>query len=200
MENRTITSLVSEARAVANDVEKSFAGLSPQQLNWKPQPEQWSAGQCLDHLFTSTGSYFPTFEMILNGKKRATLWERIPILPGVFGKLLIKSLSPQSTRKLQAPKAFRPASSDIDAGIVEDFVAQIGRLIETMTASASLEVDRIIITSPAMSLVTCSLLDAYRIILIHDQRHILQAQRVMQLTDFPAQAKRKVNQFKPTVL
>jgi hypothetical protein len=44
---------------------------------------------------------------------------------------------------------------------------------------------KIIITSPVASFVTYSLLDGYKIIVAHEQRHFAQAKRVMQLSEFP---------------
>src|SRR5690349_22668071 len=48
----------------------------------------------------------------------SSIWQKLPLLPGVWGKLLIKSLDPATTRKLKAPKRFEPSESDIRATIV----------------------------------------------------------------------------------
>src|SRR2546430_5159254 len=82
-----ITNLLSQAPMIADEVKQSFGCLSPQQLNWKLHPEQWSVGQCLHHLVTANEAYFPTFEKILKGEKKATLWERMPFLPSLFGSI-----------------------------------------------------------------------------------------------------------------
>jgi DinB superfamily len=179
------TTFIKEATAVADKVNQSFSHLSPVQLNWKPNTEQWSVGQCLDHLITTNTSYFPAFGKIIAGEHKATAWERVPLLPSLFGKVLIRSLEPTSTRKLKAPEIFRPASSKLSATIVENFLTQQARLIEFIKASEGLNIERIIMTSPASSFVTYSLADAYRIILVHERRHVLQAQRVIKSDGFP---------------
>jgi hypothetical protein len=48
-------------------------------------------------------------------------------------------------------------------------------------------VEKIVVTSPAVSagFVTYSLLDAYRIIVVHEQRHFQQAKRVTDERGFP---------------
>jgi hypothetical protein len=183
--NSSVNDFIKEAAVIADEVKQSFGHLSHTQLNWKPNPEAWSIGQCLHHLITSNNSYFLIFENIIRGDKRATLWERLPLLPSLFGKVLIKSLSSESTRKLKAPQVFRPTSSDVDAKIVGEFAHQQHRLMEYLKASERLEIRRIIMTSPASSFVTYSLRDAYQIILVHERRHLLQAQRVMKADDFP---------------
>jgi hypothetical protein len=107
------------------------------------------------------------------------------VLPGLAGKLLIKSLDPASTRKLKAPKNFEPAQSEISASIIDDFIAQQQKVIEGMKSTSHLDLEKIVITSPALSAITYSLMDAYRIIVVHEQRHFQQAKRVAAESSFP---------------
>jgi len=184
--NAELETLIRDAGTIAAEARSSFGNLSAQQLNWKPSAERWSIAQCFDHLITSNKGYFPILESLLNRKKKTTFWERMPLLPGLAGKLLIKSLDPASTRKLKAPKSFEPAKSDISETIIEDFVTQQRKLIEGMKATAHLNLERIVITSPALSVMTYSLMDAYRIIVVHERRHLQQAKRVAEVSGFPA--------------
>src|SRR5690349_2440679 len=128
--NAELDRLIRDAAAIAADVRASFGSLSSVQLNWKPSAERWSIAQCFDHLITSNKGYLPIIESVRAGTKQTRFVERLPVLPGLAGKLLIKSLDPASTRKLKAPKNFQPAQSDISASIIDDFVAQQEQLIE----------------------------------------------------------------------
>ena len=183
--NEQLDLLIENARTIAVDARSSFGQMSAAQLNWKPAAERWSVGQCFDHLINSNKGYLPIIDSVRKGTKKTTFWERLPMLPGLAGKLLIKSLDPASARKLKAPKNFKPAQSDISARIVDDFLAQQNEVIEGMKATGHLDLNRIIITSPAASFVAYSLLDAYRIIVVHEQRHLQQAKRVAAETAFP---------------
>src|SRR5215213_5081065 len=109
--------LISEANTLAANAKATFGQLTVSQLNWKPSAERWSVAQCFDHLLTSNRGYFPVFENVLAGKKQ-TFWESMPVLPGLAGKLLIRSLEPSSTRKLKAPKKFQPAQSEISGSVI----------------------------------------------------------------------------------
>jgi hypothetical protein len=110
------------------------------------------------------------------------------VWPGLAGKLLNKSLDPASTRKLKAPKNFQPALSDISATIIDDFVAQQEHVIEGMRSTSHLDLEQIVITSPALSFVAYSLMDGYRIIVTHEKRHLQQARRVAEQFAFPESA------------
>ena len=171
-----LNTLITSADKIANDAKATFGGLSVSQLNWKPAPERWSVAQCFDHLIGTNKGYFPVIEEVLAGKKRS-FWESMPVLPGLAGRLLIKSLDPSSTRKIKAPKRFQPAQSNIAGSIIDDFVGQQGRIVEKMKATEHLDLEKIVITSPVSAAITYSLIDAYRVIVVHEQRHFEQAQR-----------------------
>ncbi|HKP12776.1 MAG TPA: DinB family protein [Blastocatellia bacterium] len=181
-----LSELVAAANAITDETGASFGGFTAQQLNWKPGAEQWSVAQCLDHLVTANTAYFPTFEKVLSGeKKKNTFWESLPWLPGFWGRQLVKAVAPQSARKLKAPKMFRPPSSGVDGDIVRRFIDQQDQVIRYMKATEGLDLERITIPSPITALITYSLMDAYRIIINHERRHLLQARRVAEMDGFP---------------
>ena len=179
------TSLIAAINHVATEAGTTFGQLTPAQLNWKPSAERWSVAQCFDHLLTSNKGYLPIIDSVLAGKK-PTFKERIPLLPGIWGSLLIKSLDPATVRKLKAPKKFEPAQSDISATVIDDFIAQQTTIVEKMKATKHLDLEKIVITSPAVSAVTYSLMDAYRVIAVHEARHFQQARRVTEEAAFPS--------------
>lgn len=180
-----LANLIAAANNIANETKSTFGNLTPLQLNWKPSADRWSVAQCFDHLLTSHEGYLPIIDNVLAGKKR-TVWERMPLLPGLAGKMLIKSLDPANTRKMKARKAFTPAQSDIKASVINDFVDQQGKIVEKMKATDHLDLEKIVITSPVLAVITYSLMDAYRVIVVHCQRHFQQAKRVMDESGFPA--------------
>ena len=178
--------LIGSVRTIAEDARTSFGSLSAEQLNWKPSAERWSVAQCFDHLLVSNQGYLPIIESVRNGTKKTRFVERLPVLPGLAGKLLIKSLDPVTGRKLKAPKNFEPAQSNIRPGVIDDFVAQQDQVIEGMKSTSHLDLEKIKITSPALSFVAYSLMDAYRVIVVHEQRHLQQAKRVTAEPAFPS--------------
>ncbi len=176
--------VIAAANNIANDARTTFGHLTSSQLNWKPSPERWSVAQCFDHLLASNRGYLPIIDNVLAGYKR-TFWQSMPVLPGLMGKLLIKAMDPKSTRKVKAPKRFQPAQSDISGSIISDFIDLQKHLVDKMKSTEHLNLEKIVITSPAAAFVTYSLMDAYRFILVHEQRHFQQAKRVTEEPGFP---------------
>lgn len=181
----TLPQIFDEAEAIARDAQSTFGHLNAEQLNWKPGAEQWSVAQCLDHLIAINSEYFPTFGQTINGSKQTTFIQRLPFLPSLFGRLMVKALGPDSKQKFKAPPAAIPSASALDPGIVGRFVAHQQEVILKMKAIEKFNPASIIITSPFAGFITYSLLDACRIIVVHERRHFAQAERVMANESFP---------------
>jgi DinB family protein len=184
-QNLTLPQIYDETEAIAADAKTLFGHLNPEQLNWKPAADSWSVAQCLDHLITSNVGYDPVFDRILKGEYRKAFLHRIPFLPAFFGRTLIKATSPDSQRKYKAPDSAQPSSSAIDPQIVEHFVANHREMLAKMKSVENRDPAKIIVTSPFLSVVVYSMLDAFRLIVAHDRRHFAQAQRVTQAAGFP---------------
>ena len=194
LEQSDLSAVVAEGRLVADEAHRVFGQLSAEQINWKPSGEEWSIGQCFDHLIISNRSLLTIIEAIRQGTRRRRAWEHVPLLPRLFGKLLIRTLRPDSGRKAKAPRALHPSSSQIPPGIIASFVAQQHRLLQLMEGTRGLELERITITSPVVRLLTYSLMDAYRLVVVHEQNHFVQASRLLQWPGFPLPAIAKQRQ------
>ena len=184
-QNLTLSQIFDEAEAIAGDAKTLFGRLNSQQLNWKPSADSWSVAQCLDHLITINREYYPIFDRIVSGEHRKAFLSRLPFLPAVFGRMMVKVLSPNSHQKLKAPRAAQPSSSSIDPQIVERFVAQQSETLAKMRSLENRDPAKTIITSPFASVVVYSLLDTFRLMVAHERRHFAQAQRVMETDGFP---------------
>lgn len=185
LQDADLSTVLVEGRLVADETKRAFSRLSAEQANWKPSEAEWSIGQCFEHLIITNRGYFPTIEEIREGRRRRRAWERMPLLPRFLGRFLIRTLRADSGRKVKARPAFYPSSSQIAPGIIASFLEQQDRLLRLMEATHGLDLNSITITSPVSRLITYSLMDAYRIIVVHEQNHFVQARRVMESRGFP---------------
>ena len=81
----SISEIVDAAATVADETKQTFGGLSKEQLNWKPAAERWSVAQCFAHLITSNSGYLPIIDSVVKGEKQSSVWQKLPVLPGVWG-------------------------------------------------------------------------------------------------------------------
>lgn len=158
----------------------AFSDLSLEELNWKANPDYWSIGQVIDHLITTNQQYHPIFDQVLEGSYKSRLYERLPLLPALFGKMILNSVQPQTSRKTKTVPVFEPSTSDIPFDILVRFQSSQEVLGGYLTRLAELPLSSIIITSPASKIVIYSLSSALEIIVAHEQRHYLQAQNILQ--------------------
>lgn len=177
--------MISRTRAAGEKVNMEFSGISPGQLNWKPSPDRWSIGQCLDHLLVSDCLYFPALKKIAAGNIEMSFWEKWSPFAGLFGKMLLHQVQENGKKKVKAPGVFLPAESNIDPGIMERFSKHLDTLTGYLVDCRNMDIDRIHISSPVSKMVTYSLRHAFMILTEHLHRHINQSIRVKRDPGFP---------------
>jgi hypothetical protein len=170
---------------IARETKATFGGFDGRELNWRPDAAQWSVAQCFEHLVTANRLMFQAAEDALSDARPRTIWQRLPVLPGVLGRMMIRSQAPNSARKFTAPSQAQPATSDIAADIIQRFVEQHRDAAARVQALDERDAARTIMTSPFIRVVTYSVLDGWRLVVAHDRRHFEQARRIMLSPRFP---------------
>lgn len=173
---------------VVRETQAAFGGLEDRQLNWRPDAGQWSVGQCFEHLLTVNRLILQASTSALDVSRPRTIWERMPVLPGVLGRMLIRSQAPESARKYTAPSSARPAASDIAGDIIGRFMEHQRDSAAWLHSLGEQDAIRAIMTSPFIRVVTYSVMDGWRLMLAHDRRHFEQARRVLTSPGFPISA------------
>jgi hypothetical protein len=169
----------------SSTVNSLFAGLSAAQLNWKPSPEKWSIAQCIDHLNVYDRLYLIRFRRILiSGRKN--LLSRDHYKPSLLGNYFIRQVDPrQSSQTFTAPAVFQPGQSDVPTGVLSEFTRLQHLLWEMLEKAKRYDLKRNKVPTPVTELVRLRIGDAFIVVVRHDQRHILQAQRVLDHENFP---------------
>jgi DinB superfamily len=153
--------------------------LTPQQLNWKPGPDLWSVGQCLEHLCVASDVYLPAISNALANRQLGVTQE---ITPGWFGRWFIRNYiepSPQ-TRRASAPKKTTPGTQ-IDATILQRFLTSNDRAREVTRQAAPYDVNRIRFRNPFIPGLRFTVGTGLEILSRHQRRHLLQAERIQAL-------------------
>jgi hypothetical protein len=179
--------LSNDLKATSDDTRDTFGHLSTEQLNWKPSPESWSVGQCFDHLVVAHEELLSRIERRVRDGEKPAFFEKIPFLPKLFGSVVVKAVSPETARKIKNPAIFDPAKSGVAPDVIEKFLANQEKVAASITASENIDVEKTIMTSPVAVFVTYSVLDGYRVIVRHGERHLAQAKRVMETEGFPGE-------------
>ena len=179
--------LLDEVDAVDQRAATLARTLSTEQLNWKPSEREWSIGQCLDHLCVANDVYLPPIASSLTGQPAGAVPE---IAPGWFGRWFIRNYIEPSpaTKRANAPKAIVPASQ-VDGSVLERFLSGNQKMRELVRRAANHDVNRIRFVNPFISVIRFSVGTGLEIIVRHQRRHLLQAERVKARAGFPEPAR-----------
>jgi len=181
-----LETIVFEAEKNNDAARNVTADLTEAQLNWKPSPEQWSVAQCLEHLAAATRGFDPYFAAALQRAKSKPLTADPPIYkPTKMGNWLARHVAPDSPRKLRSPKRFRPADASAIQGSLQMFLDEQQKFIDFVRECQGIDYNKTRLRSPVTPLVRYSLADAFVITVLHAQRHLAQARRVRETSEFP---------------
>lgn len=180
-----IENTIAEFDKVTAEAKSLFGNLSTDQLNWKPSAEKWSIAQCLDHLIVSNSTYYPQFDEVASGKHKNSFYQNIKFISKFFGDYLIKETGAVVAKPMQSPAAFVPSQSEIAGTIVLDFEKHQQKFSATIQQLEKIDLEKTIISSPALKIITYSLSNVLTIFVGHEQRHLTQAKNVLKHESFP---------------
>lgn len=179
-----LTEIISEYESVKEKVNSEFAGLSAQQLNWKPSDVSWSVGQCIEHLILSKGFFLPILDEVASGSRTNTFWENWSPLRYLGTRLYLSYIKSDKT-KVKAPTKRIVPPSEVDADVVEKFGRQQDGITKMIGTISEADASHVTLTSPFLKAVTYKFSDGLLILAEHDRRHIRQALRVIGAEGFP---------------
>ena len=179
-----IKGLLQKGREAKEKVSSEFLNISAAQLNWQPSPVSWSIAQCLDHLIVSHSVYFSALKKITESNFKMNFWESYSPFTKIWGNIMKDQMQEQVKRKMKAPRKIQPASK-ANLEVIEKYHISIAQFLAYISNCRNIDIDKTIITSPLVSIVTYSLRDALHFLITHEHRHINQAIRVKRNVDFP---------------
>ena len=171
--------LIAELQASDQRASALVRALTVEQLNWKPQPDKWSVGQCLEHLCMSGELYIQPIATALKNQPPAPVQS---ITPGWFGAWFIRSFiapSPQ-TKKAKAPAKIKPVLSVVEPSVLDRFLAMNRDVRALIERAEPYDVNRIRFVNPFISIIRFTVGTGFEIVSKHEQRHLLQAENVWQ--------------------
>lgn len=169
-------------KASAQALAAAVQGMSPEQWRFKPDPETWSIGQCVEHLCLTERQVLASLK-----ERVATEPPRVEPQSEVAGKdeLILKAV-PSRRRKAPAPEAFHPSTEPRPlADALAEFQAVRRETID-FTGATQVNLREYFFEHFALKQ-----LDAYQWMLLiaaHAERHAAQINEVKTHPDYPALA------------
>jgi hypothetical protein len=166
--------------------DREFVPLRPDQLLWKPLPKKWSVAQCLEHLNRFGLHYLPEMESRIGIALAKGSRPEPAFQSGWLGNYLVHSVQPMNTGsaranwKYPAPRAYDPnrAGATTPAALPE-FLRQQQAMLRVLESAGRVNLEAVRIPVSVTNLVKLRLGDCLRFVIVHNQRHVQQAQKVL---------------------
>jgi DinB family protein len=157
--------------------------LTVPQLNWRRRPEEWSVGQCLDHLVNATDVYLPPMTRSLADRPHGTA---ATLTLGWLGGWFIRNyIEPSGTTKRgRAPRKIAP-SPQIDGSVLQRFLRSNEQARDFVRQAAQYDVNRIRFRNPFVPLLRFTVGTGLTVLTRHQHRHLDQAERIRAAPGFP---------------
>lgn len=174
-----IESLIRDTQEVKAEAER-LTTLPHAELIQKPSADEWSVLECIEHLNIADVHYISQFEQKLGAAPKS---EETTFKPGWLGSYFVKSIKPKTDGTIPSPmktlKKFVP-EIDVHHDTLSKFIEDQNEILAALETSKALDLNKIKITSAIGAIVTFKLGDAFRFLIGHNQRHILQAKRALE--------------------
>ena len=160
--------------------QQRFRPLSAEELNRRPSPSRWSAGQCLEHLNIVGGYYLPSIAARIaraqaRGSKPAPTARQ-----GYLGRRFIAAMRlPASVKTYQSPQRYAPTGNRLPRTVAEVFSRQIDELLRLVLLARQVNANAVRVPNAMFPLVRLRLTDQLEFLVVHIQRHIMQAEAVL---------------------
>lgn len=173
-----------ELKSQLLDVTSLFSSVPEDLLITAPLPAKWSAKQCMEHVNLTLQLYLPRIKDALT---HAQVSAKVEFKKGVIGSIMISSLEKGNAagskpRPIKTFKRLNPeVSGKSSIQVVLEFGEALNVLYECINASLGKNIDQLTVTTAAGPLLKLKLGDVYPFLLAHNRRHIIQAQRAVEL-------------------
>lgn len=150
-------------------------------LQQKPSPTSWSALECLEHLNLTARHYIPEIQSKLKqaqGKQKEAV---AYFKPGFIGNYMTKSMLPKEGEISNKMKTFGGVQPTLDEDaevIVKEFIAHQEAMLSLLETASAYNLQRIKVQS-LISILYFRLGDAFRFLMAHNLRHMLQAKKAL---------------------
>ncbi len=177
--NPQLAEIKTQLDAASQKVDSIVRSLSFEQLEMRPQPDEWSIAECLVHLNLSSEAEINVLSDACKQMPTKQTFADKQFKMDLLGRFLKWTLEPPMfLSRLKTTEMFQPIDAEPLGEVLPTFLALREQLKACADAADGLPLDRIKVVSPFNTKVKYNLLSCFHILLAHERRHLWQAERV----------------------
>jgi hypothetical protein len=159
--------------------------LRSDQFDWRPAPNAWSVGQCLEHLNAVARFYLPRLDEGIAEAIRRGLYGEGPFRYGWLGRWSVRLAEPPPRFRLKALQAFEPQPNRSKQEITAAFRAYQVQYVDRLHQANGLDLARAWVRPPFAAWLRIPLGSGFEIMVAHERRHLWQVRRLIEMEGFP---------------
>jgi len=181
----TTVELAEAALAVDFEAMRLCAGLSEEELSWRPPPGKWSIAQNLAHLRATTEVFLPAVDSAIESTTRMGFRREEPFVLGPFGRLIVWRMEARPILRMRAPKILQPRLLSSGGSELEQFLISQAAFRQRIAEADGLDLIAFRFPSPVARYFRVNLLEFFSAFNAHSRRHLRQAREVRQAMRSP---------------
>ena len=152
-------------------------GLAETLWSTAPGPGRWSIAECVIHLNITSERFIPIIDDAIREGREMGVRLTAPPRRDLIGWLLAKWLEPPYRFRSKTTVPFVPARIEPMADVLERFDYLQGELLVRIDRAQGLPLERLRVVSPFNAKVKYNLYSAFRLMPVHQRRHLWQAEQ-----------------------
>jgi hypothetical protein len=164
--------------AIDAEAARLCAGLSSDELCWRPRPRRWSIAENLAHLRITADVFLPVVDIALATTRQLKLVSEGPFSLNMYGRLLKWRIESRPIIRMRSPALLLPRLGCSPDGELEHFLVAQAALRQRIAEAQGLNLTAFRFSSPVASYLRINLLEFFLAFNAHAQRHLRQAHRV----------------------
>jgi DinB superfamily len=169
-----LTAAVEALRATART---EFAALPFALLRQRPAPASWSILECLEHLNRYSRYYNPALTQALQRPHPAPM-APTEIKYSWLGGKSVELMRPTNVKKSTTLTRMNPLGSSLDDRVLDEFDQHQNCLLVLLAQAQAADLNRAAVPVEFFRLLKLRLGETLEFVVVHQQRHLQQAQRV----------------------
>jgi hypothetical protein len=178
--------LIADVEAIIETVQNEFITLDNDLLYKQPAPDKWSVNQCLQHLNVTGCHYLPRIKTAIEGAVGSCQKGTETYRSSWISEMAVNYTKPLADGAIPKPmkafkKEFNPILSEYkQTSAIPEFLKQKKQLLHYLRQARQVNLGKNKVTS-LLPILRFRLGDAFRLLIAHEQRHVLQAKHVLEV-------------------
>lgn len=178
--NRQLAALTQDLEAAQHRLDRLAGETLSRTWNTRPDADRWSPAECIAHLNLSSRAILPVLrEGLATARTRQGRTSRYR--RDVTGWVISLLVAPSSAVKLKAAASVVPDTEHDVPALLREFAALQAELADCVREAEGLPIDRVTVTSPFDPRISYNLYAALTLVARHQHRHLLQAERAVEV-------------------